>query len=119
MRGNEEPLTRPRYARAPSPAWRAREDEPSLPPEHRLAFLNEGALRFLRILRVRERDRDGLLEAIAITRRHLLDRVERAFDLAHRDRAFRRDLARHLRGLIHQLFARHAGGDHAQAIKLC
>src|SRR5207249_3267938 len=80
----------------------------SLAFEDRLALLDERALRFLGVLCARERDRHGLLETVAVARRHLLDHVERALHLAHRDRAFRRDLARDLHRLVHQLLAWHA-----------
>src|SRR4051812_34820035 len=64
------------------------------PLELGLALLDEGALRLFRVIGLRQRDRHGLLEAVAVASGHLGDRVERALDLTHRDRALRRNLAR-------------------------
>src|SRR6478672_9646165 len=58
--------------------------------ELRLTLFDERALGFLRVLGLRQRDGDGLLEAVAVARRHFGDGVERALHLAHRDRALRR-----------------------------
>src|SRR5208283_2075174 len=66
------------------------------PLEHRLALLDEGAARLLRVLGLRQEYRDALFEAIAVARRHIHRRVHRLLGVAHADRAFRRDLLRQL-----------------------
>src|SRR5262245_49466542 len=90
----------------------------SLPLEHGLALLHEGALRLARVLRVRELDRHALLEAVGVAHRQLLDGVQGALDVADGERALAGDVAGDIERRRHELIARRAGLDHAQPVKL-
>src|SRR5688500_6524742 len=76
--------------------------------EHRLALLDERALRLLRILGLRKLDRNVLLDAVTVGEREVLDGIERLLQHSHRERALAGDLAREFRRFGHQLARRNA-----------
>src|SRR3954451_25361812 len=90
----------------------------SLALKYGFALLHEGALRLARILGMRELDGHALLETVSVAHRQFLDGVQRALDVADRDRTFRGDLARDVERGRHELFARRAGLDPAQPVEL-
>src|SRR3954452_5451959 len=77
--------------------------------EDRLAFLRKSTLRLLGIFAGSERDRLGLLEAIAVAQRHILRDVEGAFRRPHGRGALARDLARDLSSGLEKGAGRDAG----------
>src|SRR5688572_4134704 len=86
--------------------------------EHGLALLDEGALRLLRVLALRQLDRHVLLDAVAVGERQVLDGVERLLEHLHRERALLGNLPGKPGRFGHQLARRNARLQRAEAIEL-